>query len=352
MAFGLVPGIIQNYYVASGSSYTRLITVNHLLCGDTDSENFPVLVSLSHSTLKTQAYGGHVKYSSGNDIIFSEDQALTIPLSWEISSYDEVNGVLIAWVKLPTVSSTGNTVFYMNYGDTDNSTFAGDVMDTFSNSFNRVFHLNNSFTDVFGYVGSNVNISFVPGKIGQAAEFVASNFSTITSDDTDLPSGGTARTMSTWINMSEPPNEFNTAIGYGTSGIYGKAYIMGPYDYTNSFAFSQWGAEIHTANYEPVVDTWYHVTVISDGDNANIYLNGETIYPSNINLGINTLLNGSLIFGGFSETGYFNGLLNEVRISNVVRDIDWIKKEYNNQNTPGNIGTSGFLSFGGEIVNI
>jgi len=39
----------------------------------------------------------------------------------------------------------------------------------------------------------------------------------------------------------------------------------------------------------------------------------------------------------------FNGLIDEVRVSNIARSADWIATEYNNQYTP-----SAFYSFGSE----
>ena len=43
---------------------------------------------------------------------------------------------------------------------------------------------------------------------------------------------------------------------------------------------------------------------------------------------------------------YFNGSLDEVRISNTVRSADWIATEYNNQSSP-----SAFYTIGLQTAN-
>jgi hypothetical protein len=44
---------------------------------------------------------------------------------------------------------------------------------------------------------------------------------------------------------------------------------------------------------------------------------------------------------------FFNGTLDEIRISNTARSADWLKTEYNNQSSP-----STFYSFGTETSGI
>src|SRR5258707_11497596 len=104
-------------------AYKRSETANHLQCGATDSTNFPALVKISDATFKTVGNGGLIQNSNGYDIAFYSDFGLTTPLFWEIDFYDGVNGVFWAWVKVPTMSHTADTVIYVAYGDATISTF-------------------------------------------------------------------------------------------------------------------------------------------------------------------------------------------------------------------------------------
>ena len=92
------------------------MTIDHTKVPSTQS-NFTVLVSLTDPALKTIANGGHVANANGFDIGFYADSGGTTKLKWEVEKYDGTTGNLIAWVKIPSVSSTTDTVFYLFYGD-------------------------------------------------------------------------------------------------------------------------------------------------------------------------------------------------------------------------------------------
>ena len=66
----IVVGTLNAEYVAlpHPGVYSRTITINHTLCGGSDSSNFPVLISITDPSLKTIANGGHVHNSNGYDI--------------------------------------------------------------------------------------------------------------------------------------------------------------------------------------------------------------------------------------------------------------------------------------------
>ena len=108
-----------------GGLSKRAITIDYTKCGTADSTNFPVLVSFTNASLKTKANGGKVENSNGYDIQFFSDIGLTSKLSWEVEKYDATTGEIRAWVKIPTISHTANTVFYIAYGDSSISTFQG-----------------------------------------------------------------------------------------------------------------------------------------------------------------------------------------------------------------------------------
>lgn len=101
---------------AFGGSYIRQLTIDHTKCGSVDLQNFPCLVSITDATLKDIAHGGHVQTSQGFDIAFYSDSGAGSPLFWDIDFYDPVAGTVIAFVNIPTLSHTADTVFYMTYG--------------------------------------------------------------------------------------------------------------------------------------------------------------------------------------------------------------------------------------------
>ena len=98
-------------------------------------------------------------------------------------------------------------------------------------------------------------------------------------------------------------------------------------------------------------DTWYYYVGTYDYPNqeASIYLDGEyKASDTSFNrapsaaLGILRIGHGPPDWWGY----HFNGVIDEVRISNTVRSADWIQTEYNNQRYPDKAvhGTDGFFS--------
>ena len=124
------------------------MTVDHTLVPSTQS-NFTVLVSVTDATLKTTANGGHVANSNGYDIGFYTDSSGSTKLKWEIESYNPVTGQLIAWVKIPTLSSTSDTSFYLFYGDPSITSDQSDPVNTWDSNFKAVYHLGNGMLNSF-----------------------------------------------------------------------------------------------------------------------------------------------------------------------------------------------------------
>jgi len=94
-------------------SYKKQITLDQVTCGE-DLSNFPVMVELTGTDFSEVADDVDV---DGYDIIFM-DSTETQVLDHEIEEYDETtNNRLVAWVRIPTLSSTGTTTIYIYYGN-------------------------------------------------------------------------------------------------------------------------------------------------------------------------------------------------------------------------------------------
>jgi len=95
-------------------SYRKQIVINsdYVTGNLTD---FPVLVSLTDTSL-----GAHAQ-ADGDDIVFIDSEGNK--LSHEIESFTTITsgpiatGTLVAWVKIPNLSSTDDTPIYMYYGN-------------------------------------------------------------------------------------------------------------------------------------------------------------------------------------------------------------------------------------------
>ena len=161
---------------------------------------------MTDATLRTISNGGHVANANGYDIGFYTDSSGSTKLKWEIDSYNPVTGQLNAWVKIPTLSSTSDTSFYLLYGDPSITTDQSDPVNTWDSNFKAIYHLRDGTTltasDSTG--GNNGTLYHNPtastGEIDGAAHFVSASTQTIDmGTPRDFPIT-TAWTAEAWVN--------------------------------------------------------------------------------------------------------------------------------------------------------
>ena len=92
---------------------------------------------------------------------------------------------------------------------------------------------------------------------------------------------------------------------------------------------------------------WYYSTVTYDGSTVRLYLNGseEGNWPE---AAMNAGSTDTLLIASFPGNRYFDGIVDEVRISDIARDACWIGGQYQNQLDPGDWDTPGFYTVGGK----
>ena len=141
--------------------------------------------------------------ATGNDILFTAADGTT-KLSHEIESYS--GGTLVAWVKVPSLSSTTDTTIMMYYGNPGASS-QQDPAGTWSNGYAAVWHLKEIGTGST----SDYNDSSMNGNNGQAG-------------------GGTAGAF---------PTQTTGKIGYGQSFDGANDYISTTTSYNNPQTFTE-----------------------------------------------------------------------------------------------------------------
>jgi hypothetical protein len=89
--------------------YRKVITVHHAGV-DADLPLFPLLVDLADNDLRDKAQ------ADGDDILFTWSNGTT-KIPHEIESYSSASGSLTAWVSVPNLTATTDTILYMYYGN-------------------------------------------------------------------------------------------------------------------------------------------------------------------------------------------------------------------------------------------
>jgi len=95
--------------------YYKTLTIGSDQVDDTLT-NVSVRVSVVNNDFKSIANGGHIAQLDGGDIYFTNNVG-TMQYDHEIEEYVPSTGQVVAWVEIPSVSSSIDTMFRMYYGD-------------------------------------------------------------------------------------------------------------------------------------------------------------------------------------------------------------------------------------------
>jgi hypothetical protein len=344
----------ENWYNQAWQ-YRKTITINHTKVSS-DQTDFPVLISLPSDTdLATNVR------PDGFDLVFTASDGTK--LSHERERYSST-GQYVAWVKVPLLSSTKDTVVYVYYGNAlscDQTLVSCDAtknaLNVWSNNYKAVYHLKENPTivncsttkEVCDSVGSSnadntgslVVGSQVSGKIDGASIFNGTtNYLTVPA--TTKLQNSTNMTYEGWLYWNGSNNSYSYIIDRGSKTAK-KSYAMSIANSSNklTFGLTNSSGKSRTVS-EPrgsmVKNQWIHVAIVFDDTNniVRFYKNGvQTGYVSTTD-SLNKTYSSPLLIGQQNTTTKYpwKGILDELRIVGVALPASWIVTEYNNQNDP------------------
>lgn len=350
------------YAQPSGYSFGKQIRINSAqVSGSSSLVNFPVLISLIDNDLRTTSNGGSVENSNGYDIVFTLDDCSSI-LDHQIEHYDASTGTFVAWVRIPSLSATADTDIGMFYG---NSSISADpsALSTWNSDYISVYHLHDDFLDATasGNNGTNFGSIDISGIIGDGQDFDGI-------DDYVQTSSGELQTendftISAWFkadsttmrhiiwqgissqngwgnsgNATDQEMHLSTGsccLGSETSDLV-SAYMGNDEDETDSEVLTAQIAFTDTSDWHygvarysdlggtPMIELFIDGTSVDTDDGVADASTARNNWDTNLRIG-----------RPGAATRYFDGSIDEVRLSSVVRSDDWIATEYNNQSNPG-----------------
>ena len=325
---------------SSGYTYQRAIVIDHTKISNTDQSNFPLLFNTTDPNFESVANGGHVTSSNGYDIIFSTDPNGITRLDHELESYNPATGQVIAWVRVPAVSHTSDTVLYVFYGNPNVTQPQANSVGVWDDNYQGVWHLANGTTlsandsTANANNGSNNGVAATSGLIDGAGSFDGSSSYIDVGSLGALPIKGT---ISFWMNansLSSYPNAFTTNYNGGNNAIRFEEDSNGDFGVAiGSGNFNGYG--YMSASMQP--NTWYNVVLTwnSNASTATGFLNGHQVFNTTTNTLWPSTIADLAIGVGWDTSRVWNGLIDEVRLSDTARSPDWISAEFNNQNSPG-----------------
>ncbi|MFW9961870.1 MAG: LamG-like jellyroll fold domain-containing protein, partial [Candidatus Thorarchaeota archaeon] len=335
--------------------HRKHLTISHTSV-DEDLVNFPVLVNIYDADLRTDVR------PDGRDIAFAIGEET---LSHEIELFDQTFNLthahLVAWVKVPLLSGSSDTVISMYY---DNPlapiVFAsGPVWDS---DYVGVWHLGESGSGVVDEYadsslynnhgqGGNGNVSYIPSRvttqIGYGQDFT--NHFIDCGNATSLDITGNQITLQLWM-------QFPSATHPNMGPFNHKGWYNG-YRFTMSANSQKMNLNLGLKPNPPggtynlgtsqniAPGEWHHVVATLDGSLMRFYIDGSYDVPVTLQDAIKTdsILSAlpypfRIGHGDHPEAKAWTfpwiGQIDEVRISDVARSGAWIQTEFQNQNNP------------------
>jgi len=306
--------------------------------------DFPVMIALDDPEIAA------VAFADGSDLVFTGDDAMT-PLTLELEQYTA--GKLTAWVKVPVLDTVADTRLYLYYGNpTPPVTLPAAV---WSNAFLAVWHLSQNpgpagagdirDATANGHHGTadtalGTNDIIPMGQVGPAINFDGSG------DFIDVPTAidvGQSFTLSAWVFV-EAGTAIKTVFSNSLSGLdkTGFRLFLNAQNTDNRmvlFETSNGNPSTHMTATTAVgmvpTQIWTHLAVVVNraAGTARIYVDGV---DQSVGTGIVTDFanNASVELGRMGDIFTWPGGLDEIQLSSVRRDPEWIQTAFANQHDP------------------
>ena len=300
--------------------------------------SFPVLVSLASDP----DLSAHAR-SNGYDILFTSSDGNT-RLSHEIESYTSSTGKLVAWVKVPALSSAEYTTLYLYYGFAA-SADQQDRNNVWNSNYRAVWHLKEDPSGASPQIkdstskglhgssrGTMTTGDQVAGKAGGSLDFDGKNDQVIVPYKANLDITGPI-TIEAWVKT---PGNGNVVSKISPSTYQGYIMAVGGNAGNNKNGYYTDNAGWVYSKSNVNDNSWHHLVVVHSGTTASFYRDG--VPDGSSATGSRTGNPAVDLWIGYRDnsgcTGIYSGILDEVRVSATARSAQWIRTEYNNQNSP------------------
>ena len=326
-----------------GWQYRKKITIDHLQVAGSLTY-FPVLINIVDIDLRDKAQ------DDGDDILFMDDSGVASQLYHEIEYFDDSTGELVAWVRIPSLSNIVDTDFYMYYGNPgcSNQQFPEKVWDS---NYLAVYHMNDPSGGIMDSTRNNMDGTEV-GDPTYNVNGISDNPCIDCDGDVDgfdIPNTFGIRTtdfaLEAWSDWDGPSPEGDSHLVYMLGEACVRIYHRG------SLASTVFSYHNTVTWYEPVFNvtdssgSWHYYCGVYDNDVGGFaYYDGALANSDAHNGNLrNDPQDNAIASPALGEGGEWNGRIDEVRISNIVRSSAWIETSYNTMNDP-----SSFFSVGPE----
>jgi len=325
-------------------TYRVVYTIDNAQVPSTQT-NFPVPIALNNANFKTVANGGHVQNSSGFDIVPFTDAGLTTQITGcELEAYSGTAGTGVLWVNVASLSSSAPTLIHVGYGNSAISTNQCTTTSTWDANYKAVHHFPNgatlSVTDSTSN-GANGTTAGSPtatsGQLDGAIHLVSASsqyewFQFI---------NPAAMTIEAWVRATSFPDTYNAVISRSETGAANFQLLVKSNGKLAAYLLASGSVNYDgTGTNTLSTGTWYHLAMAYDSSGGlRVYVNGSLDNSAAANGTINTTAQlTSVGYDWYAAARYWNGDIDEVRISDVARSANYILTDKNSL-TFGTLGS-------------
>lgn len=323
----------------------KRITIDHTKVAG-DLARFPLFVQLADPDLANAR-------PTGADFAFVAADGIT-PLAHERERF--ANNELFAWVAVPALSATVDTTLFLYYGDaaaadTQNATAVWD------GDFQAVWHLagtasgNAAVRDSTTKLNHGTDLGVAidqDGKLAKAVRFDGIDDHIRIPIASSLTMTAGLATLGMWVKWTQPVNTTFQRLLMSTNtfnndnrGMEWATNPIGEYYYYPSDAS---GANAVKVAAPFASGTWHHIVVTQDYSTKTVrmYLDGAPLtlaVDGTATNWLNLTTAAEWHWGGIPDRARFAGMMDEIRVSKIVRSAAWIATEYANQSSPATFYT-------------
>jgi hypothetical protein len=374
-------------YTTGGYAFQQQITLNTTSFGATSTlTNFPYLVYIQENALKTDsACKSNIQLpnvgatnATDYDFAFTTSSSST-ELFYQVESYDPTTGTLVAWVNVPSLTTTTKPTLNFYFGANTPGHNAAFTAGTWASDYQEVYHFNENAasggTIIDATANANnavqTNCTSVSATANAGIGKTCYQFSTTSVHNAEMlsKSANTSLTGSYTLSAWVYPTLFTQ-----TSSANGATYPgSGEFDYkiiTDETTYTAGGYKLglysgssattvvpetetryndgtlaidrvgFTGASTPTKDVnltnWNFVQAVYDNTTNTFYTYLNGVLNNTSTAGYAAGANGQNIFIGadFTAGNYFYGDMDEARVSSNAKSADWIKAEFYNQKAP------------------
>jgi len=314
--FGSMKAYAQNWATAS-CNYRRKLTFNNTAASQ-NLINFTAMIKLNSSRIN------YAKTSDTDIRFYDDDDTTLLKHHWE--SWNE-SGDSFGWVKVPQLNNSDTDFIYAYYNCSGSATI--DEKGTYDNNYVSVWHLNDvggntptqhDSIDNYNATPQNTEAADfgIPGKINGAESFDGTDDYLSVSSFNGL-SGASQFTIEFWTKFSSPQDY----IFWRNNGWLTEVRAN---DYRFRFNLDgNWRTSFY-ANH--ITGALHYVAATWDGTNTLIYVNNATEVNSTADSAWSAMSSNTQNLDIAHRNNYFDGIIDEIRISTAARSYSWISASY------------------------